>query len=96
MISPELMVQFASKKNGQCRAAGFDAPAQEGSSSGRYFSKSSLGHLGFTGTSFWLDPISGGIVILLTNRVHPSRENEKIRSFRPIIHDLVMAELGGG
>ncbi|MDZ7666852.1 MAG: hypothetical protein U5K27_16275 [Desulfotignum sp.] len=48
-----------------------------------------MGHLGFTGTSFWIDPENGRIVILLTNRVHPSRANQKIRKFRPEIHDCI-------
>ena len=53
-----------------------------------------MGHTGFTGTSVWMDLDRDIIVILLTNRVHPTRENEKIKAFRPAIHDLVMEELG--
>ena len=59
-------------------------------SSGQYFSKKSVGHLGFTGTSFWMDLDRGVIVLLLTNRVHPSRDNLKIKAFRPQLHDVVM------
>ncbi len=73
------------------RRLGFDAPSPVRSSSGRYFSQSSAGHLGFTGTSFWMDPENKRIIILLTNRVHPSRTNMRIREFRPMLHDLVMA-----
>ncbi len=75
------------------RVAGFDTPSKNESSSGRFFSESSIGHLGFTGTSFWIDPINGLIVVLLTNRVHPSRSNEGLKKFRPKIHDLVQIEL---
>ena len=75
-------------------ALGFDTPAARDSSSGRYFSSNTVGHLGFTGTSFWLDLDREIIVVLLTNRVHPSRANEDIRTFRPMIHDLIMAALG--
>ena len=66
---------------------GFDRPTPGASSSGRYFSAQSVGHLGFTGTSFWIDPERELIVILLSNRVHPSRENSRIRKFRPWFHD---------
>ncbi|CAK8715284.1 MAG: CubicO group peptidase, beta-lactamase class C family [Candidatus Electronema aureum] len=68
---------------------GFDTPSAGASSSGRYFSATSIGHLGFTGTSFWIDPEKELIVVLLTNRVHPSRENTKIRQFRPYFHDAL-------
>lgn len=71
-------------------ASGFDTPSVTGSSSGQYFSASSFGHLGFTGTSFWIDPQKELIVVLLTNRVHPSKENELIKKFRPLFHDTVM------
>jgi CubicO group peptidase (beta-lactamase class C family) len=50
--------------------------------------------LGFTGASIWWDLEKDCYIILLTNRVHPSRENEKIKDFRPLIHDLVMTSLG--
>ncbi|MCG6910288.1 MAG: beta-lactamase family protein [Deltaproteobacteria bacterium] len=72
------------------RALGFDRPSREGSASGRYFSDNSVGHLGFTGTSFWMDLDRQIIIVLLTNRVHPTRENQKIKIFRPQIHDAVM------
>ncbi|MBL0714751.1 MAG: serine hydrolase, partial [Desulfosarcina sp.] len=77
-------------------ALGFDTPAARHSSSGQYFSANSVGHLGFTGTSFWMDPDRGTIVVLLTNRVHPSRANDRIKFFRPLIHDLIMEALGPG
>jgi CubicO group peptidase (beta-lactamase class C family) len=69
---------------------GFDTPSPGTSSSGRYFAANSVGHLGFSGTSFWIDPEKEVVAVLLTNRVHPTRENVKIRSFRPWFHDQVM------
>ncbi len=71
-------------------ALGWDTPSKEGSSSGRYFTCNSIGHLGFTGTSAWMDLEQDIMVILLSNRVHPTRENTKIKSYRPMIHDLIM------
>jgi CubicO group peptidase (beta-lactamase class C family) len=74
-------------------ALGFDTPTRPDSSSGKYFSDESVGHLGFTGTSFWMDLVKGIIVVLLTNRIHPNRENERIKAFRPVLHDAVMETL---
>jgi len=85
---------FLSESCGRGRGLGFDMPSGGASASGRYFKAGSVGHLGFTGTSFWVDPVAEVVVVLLTNRVHPSRENTKIRSFRPEVHDLVMETLG--
>lgn len=78
------------RPRGTTRALGFDTPAARGSSAGRYFSPQSVGHLGFTGTSFWLDLKKDVLVILLSNRVHPSRSNERIKAFRPLLHDRIM------
>jgi CubicO group peptidase (beta-lactamase class C family) len=75
------------------RTLGWDVP-EEASSSGRYFSPSSFGHLGFTGTSLWIDPERKLFVVLLTNRVNPTRTNEKIRQVRPALHDAVLEGLG--
>ena len=75
---------------GSTWALGFDTPAAEDSSSGLHFSKKSVGHLGFTGTSFWIDPEKDVAITLLTNRVHPSRENTKIKKFRPYFYDRVI------
>ena len=68
----------------------------EPSSSGRFFSDASFGHLGYTGTSLWIDPSRDLIVVFLTNRVHPSRDNDKIRAFRPLLHDRIVEEVGRG
>lgn len=70
---------------------GWDGRAKEGSASGRQMGPRTFGHLGFTGTSVWCDPDRDVAVILLTNRVHPSRANEKIKGFRPAFHDGVIA-----
>lgn len=72
------------------RVLGFDTPTLGASSSGRYFSSQSIGHLGFTGTSFWIDLKQRIVVVLLTNRVHPTRDNLKIKTFRPYFHDMIM------
>lgn len=78
------------------RALGFDVPHPDSSlsSAGRYFSPRSVGHLGFTGVSFWLDLDRGQMVVLLTNRVHLGRDNEKIRAFRPRFHEAASQALG--
>jgi len=75
---------------------GFDTPTSGASSAGTRYPQGLVGHLGFTGTSFWLHPETGLGVILLTNRVHPDAENIEIRSFRPILHDLVWKNFGQG
>ncbi|MDH4316948.1 MAG: serine hydrolase [Desulfobulbaceae bacterium] len=90
-ISVELMETFlrpVHPHSGWC--LGFDTPSFPGSSAGQFISPGSVGHLGFTGTSFWLDKVRGLSIVLLTNRVHPSRYNKKIREFRPRFHDLVI------
>ncbi|MGH8059924.1 MAG: serine hydrolase domain-containing protein [Candidatus Entotheonellia bacterium] len=74
-------------------ALGWDTPSQGRSASGQYFSSGAIGHLGFTGTSLWIDPQKDVSVVFLTNRIHPSRQREGIRTFRPVIHDAVMQAL---
>lgn len=69
--------------------AGFDGKSAEGSSAGGLFSSNSFGHLGFTGTSLWIDPDAKVVVALLTNRVHPTRESVAIRAARPKVHDAL-------
>jgi CubicO group peptidase (beta-lactamase class C family) len=76
------------------RAIGWDTPSGKDSSTVRSFSPETVGHLGFTGCSLWLDLKRELLVVLLTNRVHPTRLNEKIRQFRPLIHDAIVEELG--
>jgi CubicO group peptidase (beta-lactamase class C family) len=79
--------------SGGTRTLGWVVPT-EGSSSGHYFSAHSFGHTGFTGTSIWIDPDRQLFVVLLTNRVNPTRENHKIAEVRPAVHDAVMQSLG--
>jgi CubicO group peptidase (beta-lactamase class C family) len=74
-------------------ALGWDTPSPDYSSSGHHFSPEAVGHLGFTGTSVWIEPARQIAVSLLTNRVHPRRDNQAIRDFRPKIHDLIMESL---
>jgi beta-glucosidase-like glycosyl hydrolase/CubicO group peptidase (beta-lactamase class C family) len=75
------------------RTLGWVVPT-EGSSSGHYFSIHSYGHTGFTGTTIWIDPDRELFVVLLTNRVNPTRDNMKIAQVRPAVHDAVMKGLG--
>lgn len=72
---------------------GWDTPTAGKSAAGSFFSPRSVGHLGFTGCSIWWDLEKNCHVVLLTNRVHPSRKNDKIKDFRPHIHDQIMKVL---
>ncbi len=83
-----LCITRSNQFSGSTRSLGWDTPSAP-SSSGQYFSDRSFGHLGFTGTSIWVDPSIDLIVVLLTNRVHPRRDNDRIRVFRPQLHDLI-------
>lgn len=88
--SNELVSKILTRVGQSTWTMGFDMVSEKDSSSGKYFSKESVGHLGFTGTSFWIDPEKDCVAVLLTNRVHPSRDNWKIKEFRPVFHDLLM------
>lgn len=68
---------------------GWDTPSPSDSSAGSKFSRHSVGHLGFTGCSVWIDLERDRHVILLSNRVHPTRNNDLIRELRPYLHDLI-------
>ncbi len=74
------------------RALGWDTPST-GTTCGHHFSPRTFGHTGFTGTSVWLDPEGERFVVLLSNRVHPSRNNTQFQQFRPQLHDLAMAAM---
>jgi CubicO group peptidase (beta-lactamase class C family) len=74
---------------GSTRALGFDTPSPHASQAGSRFGPRTVGHLGFTGTSVWIDPDRELIVVLLTNRVHPTRQNDAIKQFRPELHERV-------
>src|SRR5579864_3310642 len=77
---------------GTSRALGWDTPSQP-SQSGKYFSSRSYGHLGYTGTSLWIDPDRQLSVTLLTNRTWPDRGSQSIKQFRPAFHDAVIQAL---
>ena len=81
--------------SGGTRTLGWAVPTS-GGLSGHYFSAHSFGHTGFTGTSIWIDPEPDRqlFVVFLTNRVHPTRENQKIQQVRRDLHDAVMQALG--
>ena len=91
---PSTLKRFTQRHAGS-RALGWDLRSLDGpSSSGQYFSTNAYGHLGYTGTSIWIDPKKELAVITLTNRVYPSSENIKIRKFRPLLHNTVIKCLG--
>lgn len=93
MISVETADLFTARQNlppGSTRALGWDTPSDSGySSAGSKLSRQSFGHTGFTGTSIWMDPERDLFVILLTNRVNPTRANTKILQVRAVVADLV-------
>ncbi len=74
---------------------GWDTPSAP-SSSGTRFSSRAFGHVGFTGASLWIDPACELEVMILSNRVHPTRTNKAIATFRPQIHDMIYREYVGG
>ena len=73
-------------------ALGWDTPSAP-SQSGKYFSPKSYGHLGYTGTSLWIDPERQLSVTLLTNRTWPDRASDKIKTVRPTFHDAILEAL---
>jgi len=86
--------EFIAKRSdvpGSSRALGWDTMLPT-SSCGSKMSPRAFGHTGFTGTSLWIDPEKNVYVVLLTNRVHPTRENDAIRQVRPAVHDAVMSQ----
>ncbi|WP_206427368.1 serine hydrolase domain-containing protein [Clostridium rectalis] len=90
----ECMINNYTKTLGESRGLGFCVKAHgENSSGGELISEGAFGHTGFTGTSIWIDRRLGVYIILLTNRVHFSRENNKIIRFRRVFHNSVIAEL---
>jgi CubicO group peptidase (beta-lactamase class C family) len=95
LVSRETVDLFTRRAGipGSDRALGWDTKSAEGSSAGTLFSPRSFGHTGFTGTSVWIDPERRLFVILLTNRVHPTRENNLIREARPAVADAVVRGL---
>jgi CubicO group peptidase (beta-lactamase class C family) len=90
----ETLVRFVRKSSvaGSSRALGWDTMLPT-SSCGTRLSPRAIGHTGFTGTSLWIDPAQNLYVVLLTNRVHPTRDNNQIQSVRRAVHDAVVQEL---
>lgn len=94
LINHETVELFTKKQSGQSsRGLGWDTKSEKHSSVGELFSVKSFGHTGFTGTSIWADPERNLFVVFLTNRVYPSRENTKIISFRPKLHEAVIKSI---
>lgn len=97
LVRPAVVQAFVQRQNippGSTRALGWDTPSDSGySSAGSILSRKSFGHTGYTGTSIWMDPERDLFVILLTNRVNPTRANIKILQVRPRVADLVAQAL---
>jgi len=91
----ETLARFTMKSSvpGSSRALGWDTMLAT-SSCGTRLSPRAIGHTGFTGTSLWIDPEQDLYIVLLTNRVHPTRENNAIQSVRRAFHDSVIGALG--
>jgi CubicO group peptidase (beta-lactamase class C family) len=94
LAQPDTLREFIRRTNvpGSSRALGWDTMLPT-SSCGTRMSPTAIGHTGFTGTSLWIDWEQDVYVVLLTNRVHPSREHNKLKDIRPAVHDAVMEEL---
>jgi CubicO group peptidase (beta-lactamase class C family) len=91
--SPALMRRFATASGvpDSSRALAWDT-MRPTTSCGRLLSSSAIGHTGFTGTSLWIDPDRDLYVVFLTNRVHPTRENNQMPSIRPALHDAIVTD----
>ena len=95
-IKPETVKLFTTRVSSQSsRAIGWDTNFEFSTSAGKAFSETSYGHTGYTGTSVWTDPEKKIIVILLTNRVYPTRENLRIQKYRTVLHEAVIKYYSG-
>jgi CubicO group peptidase (beta-lactamase class C family) len=95
ILRPETVALFTRRESappGTSRALGWDTPSGA-SHSGKYFSPQSFGHLGYTGTSLWIDPTRQLSITLLTNRTWPDCSNHAIKQVRPKFHDAVIEAL---
>jgi CubicO group peptidase (beta-lactamase class C family) len=95
ILRPETVALFTRRESapvGTSRALGWDTPSAP-SQSGRYFSPVSFGHLGYTGTSLWIDPKRQLSITLLTNRTWPDCANQAIKQVRPRSHDAIVEAL---
>lgn len=95
ILARATIAEFTARQqlSGGVRTLGWAVPT-EGGSSGHFMGPHTFGHTGFTGTSIWIDPDRQLFVVFLTNRVQPTRENQKIAKIRPALHDAVMQSLG--
>jgi CubicO group peptidase (beta-lactamase class C family) len=96
IVSTEALALFTTRDGrvpGSDRALGWQVASPD-NSAGPDLSREAYGHTGFTGTSIWIDAPRALVVVLLTNRVHPSRENTRILAFRPAIHSAVVRAMG--
>jgi serine-type D-Ala-D-Ala carboxypeptidase len=96
ILRPETVRLFTARESspsGTSRALGWDTPSTP-SQSGRYFSAHSFGHLGYTGTSLWIDQNRQFSVVLLTNRTWPDCSNQAIKQVRPQFHNAIAEALG--
>jgi CubicO group peptidase (beta-lactamase class C family) len=96
-VRPSVFQEFTRRQNlppGSSRALGWDTPS-EGSSAGTLLSAESIGHTGFTGTSIWIDPTRDLVIVLLSNRVHPTRSNSRWGPVRARVADLVVTSIAG-
>ncbi len=95
LLRPETLSLFTRRQPtpaGTTRALGWDTPSSP-SQSGKYFGPNSFGHLGYTGTSLWIDPDRQLSITLLTNRTWPDRSNQAIKQVRPKFHDAIIEAL---
>lgn len=95
-FTPATIREWTRRQNmppGSTRAIGWDTPSEKGSLAGDYFSPGSFGHTGFTGTSIWVDPNRKMAIILLTNRVYPTRERGGMRQVRRDFYNAAMRAL---
>jgi CubicO group peptidase (beta-lactamase class C family) len=88
-LAREALEPLIRRRPGGSLRAGFDGKSEGASSAGTSAGPDTFGHLGFTGTSLWCDPGAGIVSVLLSNRVHPTRDNARIRAARPLVHDAL-------
>ncbi|HVZ71282.1 MAG TPA: serine hydrolase domain-containing protein [Polyangia bacterium] len=99
LVAPEIVREFWTPAGvpGSTWRLGWDGPSTRGSQAGARFSPAAVGHLGFTGTSLWIEPERETWVVMLANRVHPQvPKGDRFKELRPRVHDAVMEALGLG
>jgi CubicO group peptidase (beta-lactamase class C family) len=88
-LSEDLLAELLAPWPGGSHVFGFDTKSGPAPSAGQRFGPRTFGHLGFTGTSLWIDPDARLVGVLLTNRVHPTRDHVAIRAARPVVYDAI-------